>query len=177
MYGKHFQQSMDQPGMAVNPARGQLNREYIYIYIYMYVYSLSPFAPENFFSRDRFGRPVPRQPAHCAHAGCIWCYHGSAVMLRFVLLYLIADCSTCDSAHRVRRHDVDGTGQDGTDSSAIIADTRDNSPVILFSKMSTDEERIITKKSKLATIISCRQPTQPSFTTIFCFYFAVEAHA
>ena len=165
MYGKHFQQSMDQPGMAVNPARGQLNREYIY------VYSLSPFAPENFFSRDRFGRPVPRQPAHCAHAGCIWCYHGSAVMLRFVLLYLIADCSTCDSAHRVRRHDVDGT-----DSSAIIPDTRDN-PVVLFSKMSTDEERIITKKSKLATIISCRQPTQPSFTTIFCFYFAVEAHA
>ena len=26
MYGKHFQQSMDQPGMVTNPARGQLNR-------------------------------------------------------------------------------------------------------------------------------------------------------
>ena len=26
--------------------------------------SLSPFAPENFVSRDRFGSPVPRQPAH-----------------------------------------------------------------------------------------------------------------
>ena len=27
MYGQHFQQSMDQPGMVANPARGQLNRE------------------------------------------------------------------------------------------------------------------------------------------------------
>ena len=27
MYGRHFQQSMDQPGMDANPARGQLNRE------------------------------------------------------------------------------------------------------------------------------------------------------
>ena len=26
--------------------------------------SLSPFAPEKLVSRDRFGRPVPRQPAH-----------------------------------------------------------------------------------------------------------------
>ena len=26
--------------------------------------SLSPFAPENFGSRDGFGSPVPRQPAH-----------------------------------------------------------------------------------------------------------------
>ena len=26
--------------------------------------SLSPFAPENLVSRDEFGRPVPRQPAH-----------------------------------------------------------------------------------------------------------------
>ena len=26
--------------------------------------SLSPFAPENLFSRDGFGSPVPRQPAH-----------------------------------------------------------------------------------------------------------------
>ena len=26
--------------------------------------SLSPFAPENLFSRDGFGCPVPRQPAH-----------------------------------------------------------------------------------------------------------------
>ena len=27
-------------------------------------FSLSPFAPENLFSRDGFGSPVPRQPAH-----------------------------------------------------------------------------------------------------------------
>ena len=27
-------------------------------------YSLSPFAPENLVSRDGFGSPVPRQPAH-----------------------------------------------------------------------------------------------------------------
>ena len=33
-------------------ARGQLNRE-------NYCF-LSPFAPENLVSRDRFGRPVPR---------------------------------------------------------------------------------------------------------------------
>ena len=28
------------------------------------IFSLSPFAPENLVSRDGFGRPVPRQPAH-----------------------------------------------------------------------------------------------------------------
>ena len=38
-----------------NPARGQLNRENI---------SLSAFAPESLVSRDGFGSPVPRQPAH-----------------------------------------------------------------------------------------------------------------
>ena len=27
-------------------------------------FSLSPFAPENLVSRDGFGSPVPRQPAH-----------------------------------------------------------------------------------------------------------------
>ena len=50
-----------QPGKVVaNPARGQLNREndgenY---------FSLSLFAPENLVSRDGFGIPAPRQPAH-----------------------------------------------------------------------------------------------------------------
>ena len=49
---------MDQPGnkKVANPARGQLNRE---INI-----SLSAFVPENLVSRDGFGNPVPRQPAH-----------------------------------------------------------------------------------------------------------------
>ena len=56
MYGQHFQESMDQPGMITNPARGQLNREN--------EISLSPFAPENLVSQDGLGSPVPRQPAH-----------------------------------------------------------------------------------------------------------------
>ena len=51
--------SMDQPGkVANNPARSQLNiTGEINI-------SLSAFAPEKLFSRDGFGSPVPRQPAH-----------------------------------------------------------------------------------------------------------------
>ena len=50
--------SKDQPGKAVNPARGQLNnREKVNT-------SLFTFAPENLVSRDGFGSPVPRQPAH-----------------------------------------------------------------------------------------------------------------
>ena len=47
---------MDQPGKVANPSRGQLNRE---INI-----PLSASAPENLVSRDGFGSPVPRQPAH-----------------------------------------------------------------------------------------------------------------
>ena len=43
---------MDQPGKVANPARGRLN------------ISLSAFAAENLVSRDGFGSPVPRQPAH-----------------------------------------------------------------------------------------------------------------
>ena len=54
MYGQHFQQSMDQPGMVANPVRGELNSENNF--------SLSLFALEKLASRDRFGRPVPRQP-------------------------------------------------------------------------------------------------------------------
>ena len=47
---------MYQPGKVVNPARGhQLKNANI---------SLSPFAPENLVSRDGFGSPGPRQPAH-----------------------------------------------------------------------------------------------------------------
>ena len=30
MYGDRFQQSIDQPGMVANPARGQLNRENVF---------------------------------------------------------------------------------------------------------------------------------------------------
>ena len=46
-----------------NSARGQLNREN------EHSICLSPFAPENLVSRDGFGRPVPRQPAHSLHSG------------------------------------------------------------------------------------------------------------
>ena len=35
--------------------------------------SLSPFAPENLVSRDRFGRLVLRQSAPSPHSDCIWC--------------------------------------------------------------------------------------------------------
>ena len=51
-------ESMDQPGMVANPARGQPDRKNV-------IFSPpSPFAREKLVSRDRFGRPVPRQPAH-----------------------------------------------------------------------------------------------------------------
>ena len=56
MYGHTYSKSMDQPGKVASPARGQLNKQ---INI-----SLSAFAPENLVSRDVFGSPVPRQPAH-----------------------------------------------------------------------------------------------------------------
>ena len=56
MYGYTYRKSMDQPGKVASPARGQLNRK-------MNI-SLSAFVPENLVSRDGFGSPVPRQPAH-----------------------------------------------------------------------------------------------------------------
>ena len=56
MYSHMYSKSMHQPGKVANPARGQLNREI--------KFSLSAFAPDNLASRDGFGSPVPRQPAH-----------------------------------------------------------------------------------------------------------------
>ena len=47
--------------MVANHARGQLNGEHNKS-------SLSPFMPEKFISRDRFGRLVPRQPADSPHS-------------------------------------------------------------------------------------------------------------
>ena len=55
-YGHTFSKSIDQPGKVASPARGQLEGK---INI-----SLSAFVPENLVSRDGFGSPVPRQPAH-----------------------------------------------------------------------------------------------------------------
>ena len=57
MYGHPIlYQNINQSGKVANPARGQLNRKN--------KTSLAPFAPENLVSRDGFGSPVPRQPAH-----------------------------------------------------------------------------------------------------------------
>ena len=51
-----YSKGKDQPGKVVNPARGELNRENYFF--------LSPCVPENVVSRDGFGSPFPRQPAH-----------------------------------------------------------------------------------------------------------------
>ena len=49
---------MDQPGKVANPARGRLlSRENEY-------FPLFPLALENVVSRNGFGSPVPRRPAH-----------------------------------------------------------------------------------------------------------------
>ena len=53
-------------------------------------FSLSPFAPENFISRNGFGSPVPRQPAHrqtLADSGAyLWDF--SQVLRRRPFIYL-----------------------------------------------------------------------------------------
>ena len=67
MYGQHFQQSMDQsvqPDMVANPLIVVNWTGKIY-------FSLSPLAPANLVSRDKFGRPVPRQPVRTPHSARI----------------------------------------------------------------------------------------------------------
>ena len=70
----YYSKGKDQPGNAANPARGQLNS--------LFVFFLSPFAPENSFSEDGFGSPVPHKPVHhlytqsgriINHQSSIWC--------------------------------------------------------------------------------------------------------
>ena len=58
VYGHTYSKSMDKPGKVANPARGQLNRENEYSPVRV------QFVPENLVSRDGFGSPVSRQPAH-----------------------------------------------------------------------------------------------------------------
>ena len=82
MHGHTYSKSMDQPGKVANPARGQLNRE-------MNI-SLSTTAPEHVVSRDGFGCPVPRQPAHLhtqAESGA-YLRHFSRVPRRHPFIYL-----------------------------------------------------------------------------------------
>ena len=64
MYGYTYCKSMDQPGKVASPARGLTEKMNI---------SMSAFVPENLVSRDGFGSPVPRQPAHLHTRSWIWC--------------------------------------------------------------------------------------------------------
>ena len=69
----------------------------------MNIFSLSPFVPENLFARDRFGRPVPRQPAHSPHlTGWIWnnvyIHHMSQIGHQSVWL-----CQSCSWSAEQRR--------------------------------------------------------------------------
>ena len=56
---QHFHQSMDRRGVVASPARGHRKK----IKGEKITFFLSSFAPANVVSRDRFGGPVPRQPA------------------------------------------------------------------------------------------------------------------
>ena len=60
---------MDQPGKVANPARSWSAEQGEKVNS-----SLSAFAPENLASRDGFGSPVPRQPAHL-HTQAMLCLH------------------------------------------------------------------------------------------------------
>ena len=85
-----YSKGKDLPGKVANPARGQLNREN--------EFSPSPFAPENLVSRDGFGSPVPRQPAHLhtqaeylgmirtLQEGRIVCSQSTLPLFRYVVL-------------------------------------------------------------------------------------------
>ena len=54
---RYRSKSMDQPGKVTNPARGPLNRE-------NEIFPCTRSRLRIWFSRDGFGSPVPRQPAH-----------------------------------------------------------------------------------------------------------------
>ena len=95
---------MDQPGKVANPARGQLNSE---IDIF-----LSTFAPENLVSRDGFGGPVPRQPAHLHTQAASGAYvrFSSRVPRRRPFIYLKLPCTPSGQsrAYRVTALRTDG---------------------------------------------------------------------
>ena len=57
MYRHTYSESMDQPGKVAKPARGQLNEKNTFFLVPVG-------ACENLVSRERFSRPVSRQPAH-----------------------------------------------------------------------------------------------------------------
>ena len=95
MYGQHFQQSMDQPGVVDSPARGHLKRAKGEK---MTLFSLSSlFAPpEDVVSRDRFGGPVLRQPAaHSPHSRLNVVFTCGIPPHTVLLLYVGANCPCC----------------------------------------------------------------------------------
>ena len=57
MYGHTYSKSMDQPGKVAKSCSWLAEQGNIDIF-------MSAFAPENLVSRDGFGSPIPRQPAH-----------------------------------------------------------------------------------------------------------------
>ena len=81
MYGNHICSSKgkNRPGKVANPARGHLAEQR------KNNYSLSPFAPENVVSRDGFGNPIPRKPAHLH----VWSSHYNRVWINRVRLPIL----------------------------------------------------------------------------------------
>ena len=83
---------MGHPGTVANPARGQLTRKN--------KISLSAFAPENLVSRDGFGSPVPRQPAHL-HTSFL--KKNFVLYLTIILLYIYSGAYLLRDSSRVPR--------------------------------------------------------------------------
>ena len=66
--------------------------------------SLSPFALENLASRDGFGRPVPRQPAHSPYSGWMWyLLTGFLPISAAAAIYLFKPLFTLSGQSRVYR--------------------------------------------------------------------------
>ena len=99
-----YSKGKDQPGKVPNPARGIAKQGKIF-------FSLSPFAPENLVSRDGFGSPVPRQPAHLhtrAESGAYLRY-SSRVPRRRPFIYLNRHTPSGQSrVYRVTQWRTDG---------------------------------------------------------------------
>ena len=82
--GHTYSKSKDQPGNVANPACDQLGRE-------NQCFPLPPSAPENLVSRDGFGSPISRQPAHLhtqAESGAYLLRDSSRVPWRRPLIYV-----------------------------------------------------------------------------------------
>ena len=108
MYGQHIQQSLDLPGTAANPARGQPNRtknmnasrpsEHPPQTIFLL---LSPFARENLVSGNRFRPFRPASDSSFCHTqDWIWCLHtGSSPSIHTVhqhgLMYCLFHFCVC----------------------------------------------------------------------------------